>query len=233
MIAECKCQHCENPIEFEVSEFQETGQSERQRFGQSVPCPHCQKETNIYIDKPEPPGGWPKQEPAQTIPTPKSEPPKKIASDPNPKPTTALEKSAINHPPLAIPAGLSICLQGITALAAIACAVMIYSISKKPTAPPSAPVLWEYAVIQWEPERFDHENHKGKILATQIHIATDRPSAAGAQAVDIDRLLTAIGDYGWELVCYDGKRYIVKRPRIWQDGSFYLTDEWQDLPKTK
>lgn len=70
MIAECKCQHCENPIEFEVAEFQETGRSERQIFGQSVPCPHCEKETIIYIDKPEPPGGWSKQAPVQTNPQP-------------------------------------------------------------------------------------------------------------------------------------------------------------------
>lgn len=96
---------------------------------------------------------------------------------------------------------------------------------------PSTLEKWQYASIQWEDKRIDRDNHPGKILVTHIHIATDHPSAEGAQAMAIDTLLSAIGNYGWELVCYDGKNYIVKRPRPWPDGTFYLTDEWESIPK--
>jgi hypothetical protein len=51
MIAKCKCQYCNGALEFESENFQESGQDQRQIFGQFVPCPHCNKQTIIYLEK--------------------------------------------------------------------------------------------------------------------------------------------------------------------------------------
>jgi len=51
MITKCKCQYCNESLEFESEDFQESGQNDRQIFGQFVPCPHCNKQTIIYLEK--------------------------------------------------------------------------------------------------------------------------------------------------------------------------------------
>jgi hypothetical protein len=52
MIAKCECQYCSGPLEFEVTDFQESGQGPNGKiFGQYIPCPHCSKQTIIYLEK--------------------------------------------------------------------------------------------------------------------------------------------------------------------------------------
>lgn len=52
MIAKCECQYCSGPLEFEVTDFQESGQGPHGKiFGQYIPCPHCEKQTIIYLEK--------------------------------------------------------------------------------------------------------------------------------------------------------------------------------------
>jgi hypothetical protein len=214
MIAKCPCEHCGVNIEFATEEF---------LSGSSVTCPKCGQETPLSVShqaKPAP-------KPAEPVAATKTETTKNLT--PERKPEVA--KSA---PPFKRDL-VALFLQCLTAIAAITCAGLIYQTTHQPPPDSAKPALprWEYDAFKWNDDRFDDVSHEGKIRVTMIHISTDRPSAAGAQAVDIDSLLTAIGDYGWELVCFDGKHYIVKRPRDWSDGSFSLYDEWQDLPKTK
>jgi hypothetical protein len=51
MISKCQCQWCDGNIEFDVSDFTETGASAGKIFGQTVPCPHCQKDTILFVPK--------------------------------------------------------------------------------------------------------------------------------------------------------------------------------------
>jgi hypothetical protein len=99
---------------------------------------------------------------------------------------------------------------------------------------------WEYQTIPWNSERFDSRDHPDQILVTEIYItyknglnleASDYKKLGGVS--DISGLLNVIGHNGWELVCFDGKNYIVKRPTTWTSGRFYVSDEWEDIPKTR
>lgn len=53
MLAKCPCQHCSNQIEFEVADFEESGNDFRSIYGQKVQCPHCGKETILCMEKPQ------------------------------------------------------------------------------------------------------------------------------------------------------------------------------------
>lgn len=214
MIAECKCQHCENPLEFEVTEFQETGRSERQIFGQSVPCPHCQKETIIYINKPEPPGGRPKEEPIQTTPAPTPEPPKKLIPDQKPDSTKSAPSFKRDW--------LALMLQSITAFAAIDCAVILFvGMHQSP-----APVRWDYQSFEYDGKNILHSESSAEnyylsvVFADVVAVTTNGNQFAGLKLVE-DRprmvssassILNTIGSDGWELAWSDGEKFIVKRP---------------------
>ena len=128
---------------------------------------------------------------------------------------------------------LALVFQCVTAIAAIVCAVLIY----KTTHPASLP-RWEYAAFEWNNERYDFKNHPNQVLVTEIYIEEKSHPPYEKQLAKISKiedLLKEIGNYGWELVCFDGKHYIVKRLDIvhrsdyWTNGNFYLlSDEWFD-----
>jgi Tumour necrosis factor receptor stn_TNFRSF12A_TNFR domain len=52
MISKCQCQNCGGNVEFEASEFEESGRDATYVFGQSVSCSHCSTETILYLPKP-------------------------------------------------------------------------------------------------------------------------------------------------------------------------------------
>jgi hypothetical protein len=215
MITQVICQHCGHNFEADVVD-------------KTTECPACGQQTNI------------------SPPAPEQSPP----ADPQPQ------------TPAARPHNYRFVILGSFILAGIVTAALIqlhfsrifqqtknaqelFSNKSDKFASKNLPnlVTWQYAAFQWQDDRFprsayDRERHDGQILVTIIKIPDDKSfqtlyADKGAQAVNIDHLLDIIGHYGWELVCFDGKNYIVKRPRDWQSGTFYLTDEWQDLPKTR
>lgn len=51
MLITCPCNHCGNNIEFEATEFEETGGDSKNHFGQTVQCPHCKKLTILSLKK--------------------------------------------------------------------------------------------------------------------------------------------------------------------------------------
>jgi hypothetical protein len=72
MLAKCPCQYCHNAIEFEVSEFEESGSDLNSVYGQNVQCPHCGKDTILVLEK--------SKSQAALVDKPKSESPKKKVS---------------------------------------------------------------------------------------------------------------------------------------------------------
>jgi len=197
-------------IHFDCPKCKRPMTGDKALLGELINCPDCGEAFNPTPRKPEPvakPSGW-KIEVA----------PRAIA-----------ESSA----PTFKRDWLALVFQCVTAIAAIACAVLIY----KATHPASLP-RWEYAAFEWNNERYDSQNHPNQILVTKIKIA--KKSQYDYEVLDtpitkIEDLLKEIGCYGWELVCFDGKHYIVKRLDIvhrsdyWTNGNFYLlSDEWFD-----
>jgi hypothetical protein len=53
MIAKCQCQLCGGNVEFEVAEFEFSGETSHRRLGQTIDCPHCHKPTQLYMNKAE------------------------------------------------------------------------------------------------------------------------------------------------------------------------------------
>src|ERR1035437_6194825 len=143
----------------------------------------------------------------------KNQPPSPAAQTPN-KPALTFKRD-----------WLALVFQCTTAIAVIVCAVLIYKTTHQPASLPR----WEYAAFEWNNDRINLNSGKG--LITKIHIDTKYQYSYDERNFKIEDLLTKIGNYGWELVCFDGKHYIVKRSDEWANGGFYLLpDEWVDLP---
>lgn len=51
MIVKCHCMYCQGPIEFDLADFVQSGESPAERLGQKVECPHCKKETVLAVKK--------------------------------------------------------------------------------------------------------------------------------------------------------------------------------------
>jgi phage FluMu protein Com len=206
MVTNVKCEHCGKLFEAEVE-------------GKTTYCPHCGNETRFVTgDKPHVPAI---REPAKAI--------QKQPEFSNIKSQIQNTVSFLQLAALLANAGLLFLIWHQQQLPMPAPAE---STSDNP-ATGAAPALpqWEYDKIEWTEKRFDREGHPGQILVTKIQIESDLYTAKGQQAVNIDDLLTVIGRFGWELVCFDGKYYIVKRPRQWRDGQFSTRDEWEPIPK--
>jgi hypothetical protein len=53
MTSKCPCQSCGGEIEFDVTEFESSGETTHRKLGQTIDCPHCSKPTQIYMNKAE------------------------------------------------------------------------------------------------------------------------------------------------------------------------------------
>lgn len=51
MIAKCICLYCQQPIEFELSEFSKISFDSLRDYGQHITCPGCGKTTQLYTDR--------------------------------------------------------------------------------------------------------------------------------------------------------------------------------------
>jgi hypothetical protein len=49
MLVTCPCNHCDQNIEFEASEFIRSGDGAKDTFGQTIPCPHCGHNTILTM----------------------------------------------------------------------------------------------------------------------------------------------------------------------------------------
>jgi hypothetical protein len=213
--ARCNCRHCDGPLAFDPA-----------NAGEIATCPHCKLDTMLFIPPPPPVGIVPGRERMRCF----------VRSI-----IRQMQKHGLN------PWQVSFVI-GIVAIGILAPHMFppnhqtIHAQNPFPAAnselqtPNSAIIKWQYATIEWEPQRFDHVEHRGQILTSFIHIPGDKLFDAlygqrGAAAVGIEKLLNVIGNYGWELVCFDGRQYIVKRTGDAIGGTFYITDEWEDLPK--
>lgn len=100
-----------------------------------------------------------------------------------------------------------------------------------------SPVRWEYAVFEWHDMEFDSANHPDEVLATFIHFQNDALwetawGKGGQEIGTLDALLNRIGAHGWELVCFDGRNYIVKCPANQNADSqndFEIDRHWKTL----
>jgi phage FluMu protein Com len=212
MVTNVKCEHCGKLFEAEVE-------------GKTTYCPHCGNETR-FVTGEKPPSANPH------IPS-SREPAKTTQKQPEFSNRKSQIQNAVSFLQLAALLSIAGFLFLIWHQQQLPLPAPAESTSANP-APAAAPALpqWEYDKIEWTEKRFDREDHPGQILVTKIQIESELYTAKGQQAVDIDALLTVIGRFGWELVCFDGKYYIVKRPRQWRDGQFSTSDEWETIPKS-
>jgi NAD-dependent SIR2 family protein deacetylase len=52
-LKKCNCQKCGQSFEFDFSEFQESGRTDTNIFGQTIDCPSCGKATALTVETPK------------------------------------------------------------------------------------------------------------------------------------------------------------------------------------
>lgn len=218
----CNCQHCNQHITFAPAQA-----------GQTVKCPHCNLETRLFIPPPAP---RPFQE-------------RDSVNRSTSEPKTAAKT---------IPIQRKLALAGFI-IGGIVIAVLIWrhfdnynrqiqntqdfltrkSDLKPPGPSKPSPQKWEYATFEWHETEFDEVNHPNQALTTFIHFANDdfwqkEWEPDGMPTVHLNDVLREIGGRGWEMVSFDGTRYIFRRP---DDQSiphtFNLERHWKNLPKAQ
>jgi hypothetical protein len=207
--AKCNCNHCSQPISFPA-----------EGAGTTISCPHCGLDTILFIPPPPP----------------KPEAPKNFISDKKPetKPVSTIQQSNRSQ--------FTSVVQ-IMQLAALICIAgfMYYDWHQKQIVLhdplPDLPVpKWEYQTFEWQPEQFDAD-HPNQIKVTVVHRDSDKElggdmATNGMEAGDLTILLNHIGIEGWELVAFDGTRYIVKRPYNQNtEHDFSVESHWEQLKK--
>lgn len=206
MIAKCACDHCGKNIEFATEEF---------LSGSSIACPHCGKETFLSVSS--------KSKPAA---------PKNFIPDKKPEPKTSATIQPSND------SRFNTALQ-LLQLAALICIAgfMYYDWHQKQLVTNNrlieSPVPnWEYESFEWHGLQFDND-HPNQVRATFLHRNSDKNISVlkdGIEASDLTILLNSIGIEGWELVSYDGTRYIVKRPYNQNSvHDFSVESHWEQL----
>lgn len=207
--AKCKCTNCSQPISFPA-----------EGAGTTIPCPHCGLDTILFIPPPPP----------------KPQTPKNFIPEKKPEQKTAAPIQLSNH------SRFNTVLQ-LLQLAVLICIAgfMYYDWHQKQLAATdrvaAAPVPdWEYETFEWQPDQFDAD-HPNQIKTTFVHRDSDKElggdwATNGMEAGDLTIILNHIGIEGWELVAFDGTRYIVKRPYNQNTAhDFSVESHWTQINK--